>query len=414
MLRSELKSENCLIMTSDSLTAGEGSARVLIQLRSLAALGVNLYVLTREQADDFEQNCSTVKNELESHVIHWQPVVRTSHNLKNVSVLTQFKFMLVGFRLLKSQEIHVIHCHQWALAVSAAVLAKLYKVPLVLSLSKDRCSKLLRHSESSPRFWLQRVVHATRYLVSTFVLKSSRHLIFASELAARNYVEGTTDHLAIPHAVIPPPFDVEFFDPSNLKREADQRFRLEQRIWPGSYVVVCFGGDNDQECLDAQLQIFRKLQRYHEKSLLVFLNLHSTDVIYEAAKKNKVAKGKLRIISATQEQLPIFLNMTTIGFVFFRNREGNGEAAQTVNDFLSMGVPVVTSSYCADWEDIIATHGFGYGLEDFSDLAINDLLVKISGDSLPQKEQIYQEVRAVFASERTALELQSIYRILIA
>jgi hypothetical protein len=405
----DFATENFLILVAESLTSYDAEFRLFIQIRGVAGLGRKIFVVSVEPRDSYLENHRGVQADFVRDGIIWCPILVSRPAIRRFRISAALRIMIMALRIFRSQKINALHCHDWTYAASLASMARIFRVPLVLNFSEFEGVAVTNHVNADSNSWCRRIFLVGSSWIKQWTLSSANHVILASEQAVARFQALAENRKQKSYSVCSPAFDFAAFDGAAIKREADQRYRGEHKIWIGRPVLVCFGGDRCQAVFDIEMRFFREFSKIYDKALIVFLNSGSIDDIYSAAKRNRLAKGKIRVIQATREQLPIFLNMATAGLIFSRQPHGTADASQAIADFLALGVPVVTVKNVDDWDRVFAENSFGYILENFSDQEMQKATEKTTGDAVLSKEQISLQIRKIF-SKLPGIELLQVYR----
>ncbi len=133
-----------------------------------------------------------------------------------------------------------------------------------------------------------------------------------------------------------------------------------------NFVLSYVGSLGTWYMADEMLAFFKVLSE-HKPSLFLIITKDSSDLVYEAAKKQGVSSEQLIIVSAARSEMPYYISLSDASLFFIRPSFSKSASSPTkMGELLSMGVPVVTNAGVGDVDQIVQDTACGVIIPTFT------------------------------------------------
>jgi glycosyltransferase involved in cell wall biosynthesis len=181
-------------------------------------------------------------------------------------------------------------------------------------------------------------------------------------------------------------------------------------IDPDRPVLAYLGSLGGNYMLDEMLRFFRLYRARRRGSLFLFITRDDPAMIRAAADAAGIGAEEVLIVSATRDQVPLFLSAADAGIAFKQPSFSAKACSPTkIGEMLAVGIPIAANSGVGDVEAVLADIGAGVVVDGFDDEAMGrsaDALLAIGGD----RAAIRAGARRWFDLAKGIEEYASIYR----
>jgi len=194
----------------------------------------------------------------------------------------------------------------------------------------------------------------------SFVIKTADMVICVSQKMAEDIQVLKPHGLVI---VIPNYVDTNIFFYSKQKKEnVKEKLGLSDRL-----VIIYSGGASVWQCPEEMIDIFRLICELDESAFFLVLT-HQPSLFENILSCSPLTKDQWRILSLPYSKVPDYLNAGDIGFMLRKDSLVNRVSCPVkFAEYLSSGIPVLTTPGVGDLSDLVVTHQIGAILTNISD-----------------------------------------------
>jgi glycosyltransferase involved in cell wall biosynthesis len=357
-----------LYISYDGMTDPLGQSQVIPYLIGLSKFGYEFHILSAEKPDAYAQHQNEIADLLAQHQIYWHPVEYTK-NPPLVSTMRDIRKMkYLANKLHQQYHFSMTHCRSYISAFVGMMLKKTHQVPFLFDMrgfyADERVDGGL-WKQSNPVF---KAVYKYFKRKERHFFNGCDHLISLTEngketIDALNFKSLEIDDIT----VIPCCADLAHFNPERVIDEQIQSFRKKFNLRESDFVLTYLGSIGTWYMPEEMLDFFAELLKSKPQSKFLIITKDNTDLMKAQAEKKQIPQEKIVFTSASRDEVPIFLKLTSISVFFIKPVFSKKASSPTkLAELLAMGVPVVCNGNVGDIDRIVEANKAGLVLHDFN------------------------------------------------
>lgn len=364
-----------------------GQSQVLPYLAGLSEKGYQITLLSCEKPERLAHK-ETIQAICSKYHINWQPIIYT----RKPPILSTIK----DVRRLKkrAKELHdkisfdLVHCRSYIAALAGLWLKHKESVPFIFDMRG---------------FWANERVDGGLWRLNNPLYKrvfqyfKKKERIFLREAAAvvslTYAAKDEIEQWGIAHSpisVIPCCVDTELFHPDTLNPEQLNVIRRKADLPANTLVLGYVGSLGTWYLLPEMLSFFKVWLRQHPASVFFFVSNEPKEMVLEEAHRQDIPADKLKVLSATRQEMPYYISLMDLGIFFIKNAYSKKASSPVKQgEMMAMGVPVFCNAGVGDSDHIIQKYRSGELVYTFNEAAYNDAIRRMK-EEMNHPEQIRQ------------------------
>jgi len=366
-----------LYISLTGMTEPLGRSQVLEYLIDLSSKN-RFYLISFERKKDLK-NIDEVEELVKRYNIEWHYFIY-SNKYGIFSTLWQiFKATKKGASLISNNSIEIIHARSFIPAVMGYGLkifnknAKLHFDVRGFS-TKEKVDRGRLNQKSllyKLLFWLENKIFMKSDSLNTLTFK------------ARDILHNELDINKLKIEIIPTCANKDIF--KILKSEEKIKFRKKLGYNENDIIFIHTGTVTGWYDYDKELILLKELMKKKEVKYLV-LNINEKEFIYEELGKYKIDKNRVKILSASFDDVYKYLNIANASIFFIKPTEGKQASAPTkFAENVACYLPSITNSGVGDMEYYMTKYNVGVLLD----------LKQIEKNTLSIAEEIFQHIQEI-------------------
>lgn len=380
-----------LYLTYDGLLEPLGRSQIVNYLVGLAALGLQIEVVSFEKPADLEEigELQAMRARLDAASIRWSPLPYHRHPRALATLWDVLRGSLRASKLARARRPTWIHARSYLAGLMGAAARSASHGKLLFDMRgfwpEERVELrlfatdglLYRASKRCERYLLEASDHV---VVLTHKAKAVlRDREAGRRLATQREVRET------PVTVVPCCVDTDRFTPRAPDRELAARHGLV-----GKLVIGNIGTFNERYLVSDMFRFAFHVREHRPELVFVYLTWHDPIAVQRAARSAGLAEDALVVVKAQPEDVPRWLSLFRLGVFFLRpSYAAKASSFTKLGEFLSSGVPVATNTGVGDVDDLLGDQKCGVlvpGLTDRDlDAAARQALPLLEGPQVPDE-----------------------------
>lgn len=399
-----------LYLTYDGLTDPLGQSQVLPYLKSLAARGHDITIISCEKAEGQAARGKAISEECRDAGLRWQPL-RYRKRPPIVSTLIDLVQMRrLAIRLARESSYDIVHCRSYLTALIGRSLQLHNAVSFLFDMRGFWIDERFERG-----IWTRG--HIAYEAIAIWFRKKEREL-FAVADAVVSLTHAARDELARrggpswaeKTVVIPCCVDLSHFDPRNGAARADGRalIGIDEEI----PVLLYLGSLGGAYPLSPVFRFFKSWAKGRHGARLLFITRHSETEI--RSHPDAMDLGERLIVRAGERaNVPTMIAAADAGLSFILPSFCAIASSPTkVGEMLAMGLPVAANDKVGDMALVMAEPGAGLILPDLSDTCVDRAALAMRSLT-PLSESARTAATRWFALERGVDSYDLIYRSMV-
>lgn len=363
---------NILYISYDGMTDPLGQSQVLPYLVGLSEKGYKITLLSCEKPERLVHKEAIQAICSKSH-INWQPIIYT-RKPPILSTMKDVKRLKQQAKVLHDKiSFDLVHCRSYISALVGLWLKQKEGLPFIFDMrgfwANERVDGGLWRL-SNPLY--KRVFNYFKKKERTFLAESAA--VVSLTYAAKDEME----QWAVPHSpisVIPCCVDTELFNPNTLNLDQLNVLKRKADLPANALVLGYVGSLGTWYLLPEMLAFFKVWLRQHPASTFFFVSNEPKEMVLAEARKLDIPEDKLKILSATRNEVPYYISMMDLGIFFIKNAFSKKASSPVKQgEMMAMGVPVFCNAGVGDSDHIIQKYRSGELVYTFNDAAYGDAI----------------------------------------
>lgn len=387
-----LAGKNVLYISYNGMLDPLGQSQVIPYLKELSRAGVRFTLLSfeREQAfgSDGDERCQLLRRELSQFGIEWHYL--RYHQKPSIPATAYDVAMGIRLarRLVKSNQIQMVHARAHIPAVIALALKRRFGVKIIFDVRG-----LMAEEYIDAGHWKSRSVAAR----STKVME--RRVMRATDgvVTLTNALWETMKRWpvlrgrSLVHETIPCCIDRELF-------RFDTQARMERRRElgvDGRMVLVYSGSIGGWYMTDEMAAFFAVLKQKRKDAFFLWLTTGPREIVDQAMSKQGIEAENYAVRRVSSRDVSSFLSAADAGIAFYLPGSSRlGTSPVKVSEYLACGMPTVINAGIGDCDDLILRERVGALVGDFT-AAEYAKAISVIEEQTRHPEETRQRTRAV-------------------
>lgn len=333
-----------------------GQSQVIPYLVGLSRKGYQFILVSFEKQERFRKDKLLIEQKLEKYQIQWVPLCY--HKKPPIlSTLYDLYFLKkIVWRLHRQHQFQIIHCRSYLTALIGMNMKKKLGVKFIFDMRG---------------FWADERVEGGIWNINNPLYKAIFQYFKAKEKELLNAADYTITltHKAkgvihgwegiasqpIPIQVIPCCVDEDFFDPDKVDIRKQERLRNSLGITKAQFVLTYLGSLGTWYMVEEMLLFFKELLAVYPDAKFLIVTQDKKAIIDSYSKKLKIEEGKIIFASASREEVPLYVSLSTASIFFIKPVfSKQASSATKMGEIMSMGIPLITNSGIGDADKIMA------------------------------------------------------------
>lgn len=357
-----------LYLSYDGLLESLGSSQIIPYVKDLAGRGINFVILSFDKKACFDsQRAEILRKQLKELGIEW--VSLRYH--KKPQVLSTLFDIITGFikssAIIKKDKVNIVHARGYVTGFIGYYLKKIYGVKFIFDMRGFWADEKAEAGHWKKNGAIYRIA---KYFERLFVINADEVVIITK--AALPAIEQQR-HSKEGISIVPCCVDTSVFGLSD--QAEDRRFRLE-----GKFVFAHIGSLEAWYMQEEMLAFFKVAQRFITNAHFLVLSHSSKEGFLRLIRQGGLRDDDFTLEYADFKIMPQYLAGVDAGLIFLGLSFSKVGCFPTkFSEFMSCGVPVVTSANIGDTQDLVENNRTGVIINNFNEReyerAVKELLV---------------------------------------
>ncbi len=381
-----------------------GQSQVIPYLQGLSKYGYQIFLLSCEKQEVFQQNKSTIEKLLLPFNITWKPVKYTKNPPVLSTLLDIITLRREAKKIHQQYKIDMVHTRPGVPALVGLWMKQQFGIKFL-----NDIREFYADSRVDGKMWnLKNPVFKTVYhffkqkeLQAVAASDGIVCLTYAAEKIITQWPEYNKN---IPLQVIPCSADLQLFNPAAVNTDQKNTVKKELGITENDFVVSYLGSIGGWYLTDEMLEFCKVLSHKMPTAKFLFISPHRHHEIVAAATKHNINPEKIITTKATRQQVPLLLSLSNMAIFFIKPCYSKLSSSPTKHgEIMAMGIPLITNSGVGDVENIVAQYHSGLIVNRFDEKSYEEVAEKISSGINFNTGEI-REGASAFYSLDTAIE----------
>jgi len=397
-----------IYLTLDGLLDPLGRSQIVSYIVPQVKRGLKFHFISFEkQVRLYGPNVMELKSQLKLDGCEWSYVIFHGRKSFVKGMISCLKFITMVFRVLRSEDVDVVHCRSFPVCFVAVFLRLFFKFKIVL----DTRGLWFRERVESSMFkglsFFCRYYLAKR--IEEFLIAQSSHVIFQTNAGARLALKNFKKK-NIKVSIINNSAD---FDRFGL---VDEQLRIEFKtnlgINPEDVCAGYSGSLGFWYLIDEMLLFFELFrERFTKSSFLILTNDDPTALIEKCSGIDATLLDSIVIVSAMENDLGGLTSIFDFAICFIRPLSSKHASSPTkVGESLASGVPVITNKHIGDLEHQFPQINCGWIVDDFSRPSLSRLVKQLRVLEPGERKALRERSFQLFSSRIAADSYFSVHR----
>lgn len=369
---------DCLYISYDGALEPLGQSQIIPYLKGLSYKNKDLrfILLTFDKKSYSDKTIAKKFNEdLLNANIEW-------HSLryhKRPTILSTVFDIIQGFLLsaiiVIKRSVCIVHARGYTPALIALLLKKIFRTKFIFDMRG-----FWPDQKVESKHWKKGVLYySTKYFEKKFISNADEIIVLTKQ--AKRVIDNYGYKIYANISVIPCCVDVK-----NFKLDNNKHLLLkEKNNLQGKLVFAHTGSFETGYLKDEIFNYFKVIREVFSNAHFLIISHHSRSELLNLITEKQLRHEDFTIISSSFEQMPEHLSIVDIGMLFLSlGFSAQGCSPTKFAEFLSCGIPVISTSRIGDVEDYIASNKVGVIVNSFNSeeyrRSLSELL-KLLGDN---------------------------------
>lgn len=382
-----------VFVTNNGLTDHIGTAQILPYLERLSGRGHLIQCITIERSKTQDTYIKDLKNRISDSNLIYNPV----HSKKKFLGKFWSTFGLF-FKTIKSCLLFrpdILHCRSYMPLPTVLFAHILFKIPFVFDMRGFWIDERIEGGawDNSKTKW-KIVIGALRFLERLAIRRANHIVVLTND--AKSVVERSSSYGGASITVIPCSVDREIFCINeSMRLSTREEFGFED----DEYVLAYLGSSGSLYRMDMVYRLYSEIKKLGLRPKILLIGEHDLSKHIEAAAAINISVEMNDLIcqKIPHCQVPRMLNAADLGLSFrLQSPSSLGVSATKVGEYLSCGLPVVTSDGIGDIREIIKNFKNGYVFSNLDSDEVNLFLDVWSRTPFMSRENIRRSSKIYF------------------
>ncbi len=403
--------KNILFISYDGMTDPLGQSQVIPYLQGLSRAGYNIFLLSCEKEQVFEQTKEIIQALLDESNIHWVPLTYTKNPPVVSTLIDIIKLRKAAKKIHRQHHINMVHTRPGVPALVGLWMKKKMGVKFLNDIREfyadSRVEGGMWHT-GNPLYKMIYNFFKHKETEAVSVNDGIVCLTYAAEKIIQTWPEYKT---SVPLQVIPCSADLQLFNPDKITSAEKDLLKEELNIGKDDFVISYLGSIGGWYLVDEMMQFCKILCDKIPAAKLLFIAPHRHDEIRTAAAKAGIGTDRVIIRKANRQQVPGLLSVSNYSVFFIKPCYSKQSSSPTKHgEIMAMGIPLITNSGVGDVEMIVNRYKAGVIIDAFTDQAFTMAAEKAASGFLYNSSNIRQGATEFYSLDKANEKYINIYK----
>ncbi len=388
-----------------------GQSQVIPYLQGLSQAGYNIFLLSCEKEQVFEQNKQTIQALLDESNIHWDPLNYTKNPPVVSTLIDVIKLRRAATKIHRQHHIHLVHTRPGVPALVGLWMKKKLGVKFLNDIREF-------YADSRVEGGMWHTGNPLYKMIYNFFKRKETEAVAINDgivcltYAAEKIIETWPGYKpSIPLQVIPCSADLQLFNPDKITHAEKDRLKEELNIGKDDFVISYLGSIGGWYLVDEMMRFCKILCDKIPAVKLLFISPHRHDEIRTAAAKAGIGADRVIIRKAGRQQVPGLLSVSNYSVFFIKPCYSKQSSSPTKHgEIMAMGIPLITNSGVGDVEMIVNRYKAGIIIDAFTDQAFAAAAEKAASGFSYNSSNIRQGATEFYSLDKANEKYISIYK----
>lgn len=387
-----------------------GQSQVIPYLQGLAKAGYNIFLLSCEKKQVFQQNKAVVDKMLEGYNIKWVPLNYTKNPPVISTLLDILKLRKAAKKIHQENKLDMVHTRPGVPALVGLWMKKKMGIKFLNDIREFYADSRVEGgmwNTNNPVF--KAVYKFFRSKEAEAVLKSDGIvcLTYAAEKIIKEWEEYRKE---IPLQVIPCSADLGLFDPGKMTEAEKSSLRSELKISKDDLVISYLGSIGGWYLVDEMMEFCKMLTDKIPSARILFISPHRHEMIRMAAAAHWINPARIIIKNASRLEVPKLLSLSQYSVFFIKPCYSKQSSSPTKHgEIMAMGIPLITNSGVGDVEMIVNRYNAGVIIHQFNNREFSGAVEKIASGSSFDNNLIRQGATEFYSLDKAIEKYIAVY-----
>lgn len=401
-----MSDKSILYISYDGMTDPLGQSQVLPYMVGLSKEGYVFSLISCEKKERFEKEGKKIRTLCKKHGIDWYPLPFTTKPPLIAKFLDKTRIKKQAIKLCKEKKFSMVHCRSYVAAEIGLMLKKRFGPKFFFDMRGFWVDERVEGGIWNLNNPLYRLAYKLYKQKEGAYIRHADYIVSLTKNAVAEIRSWPSYHGA-PFTVIPCSADFSHFvvPGRRTKAEAKENLGLSQ----AAPVISYLGSVGTWYLLEEMLKFFVLIAERYPLAVFLIITAEKPSWILQKAEALAISADRIKIVSASREQVPVFLGASDLSLSFIKTSYSKKASSPTkLGELFAMGIPVVTNGNVGDVEKIINDLQAGIVLADFSEpemrLAVDRLeeLMAIDPEALRTRAKTYYDLKNAIRNYSTA------------
>ena len=354
-------------LSYDGLTDPLGQSQIIPYIIGLAKYDYHFTIYSFEKPKRFIQYGNQIETQLRMQKIEWRPLRYTKWPPVLSTILDVWKL----WRLVKESHLkknfNIIHCRSYITSMVGLKAKRKYGTKFIFDMRGFWADERVEGGLWNLMNPLYKVIY------SYFKKKEKQFLAMADHVIALTENAKLEMHSwrikCPPITVIPTCVDLELFNPSRIKQEAQLNLRLQLGIKPDDFILLYLGSWGTWYLTNEMLEFFTEQKKVTPSAKFMIVTPDQVEL------NDYEYRTDLIVTRSPRELIPLHISISDLAVCFIKpTYSKKASSATKLAEVLAMNVPVITNRGWGDVDFMFDERIFSTNAETFP----NNELVKLS------------------------------------
>ena len=405
-----MNGKNILFISYDGMTDPLGQSQVIPYLQGLSKAGYNIFLLSCEKKQVYQQHRKTIQAMLDESRINWVPLNYTKKPPVISTLIDIIKMRQAARKIHRQHHMDMVHTRPGVPALVGLWMKKRMGVRFL-----NDIREFYADSRVEGKMWdvanpLYKAVYDFFKRKETEAVEKSDGIVCLTYAAEKIIQTWPAYKNNIPLEVIPCSADLDLFNPDKITEAEKGKLRAELNISKDDFVISYLGSVGGWYLVDEMMQFCKILCDKIPATKLLFISPHRHEEIRIAAAKAGIMDGRVIIQKAGRQQVPGLLSVSSYSVFFIRPCYSKQSSSPTKHgEIMAMGIPLITNSGVGDVETIVKRFHAGIVIENFTGIEFEKAADEIATGILFNTEDIRRGAKEFYSLEEANKKYIGIY-----
>lgn len=354
-----------LFLSLDGMTDPLGQSQVLPYLAGLTARGHQIWLISCEKEERFEEGQANIEAFCQQHHISWHPQPYLKRPRGIATMLQVRRMFRSASQLHQKHTFDATHCRSYIPALVGLKLKRKKGLPFIFDMrgfwADERVEGGLWDVKKP---WYAWAYHYMKRKERRFLAEAA-HVVSLTE-KAKLILGEMEPEVRSRISVIPCSVDLEVFRGEMREQRIEMRRSLD--IAQDALVFVYLGSVGSWYMLEEMLGFFQYVSRSQPKAHFLFISHSPADLIREKANELDLSEDTFTVKASSRKEIPALLRVADIGLLFIKPCFSKQASSPTkLGEMLAMGLPIIANGGVGDLDDFFAKNEVGKLVDGFEE-----------------------------------------------